>query len=213
MLKSKMVVLQKEIMKLEKQQMEKKFEKQYLHLVENEEIPIYKLMYELNNIMNSKLVDLENAIDELKQNIEIEKEKNLKLYQDIENEKRQNFLLNNDIASLHNDIEEFKHYQKEQNDLMMKKTNTTPSKNHQYLQPRKISDELAKFLGKPGGTKMNRPDVTREIHMYIRAYNLQDKKNSKIINPDTKLAALLNLKNTDELTYYNLQLYISQIVY
>jgi upstream activation factor subunit UAF30 len=78
-----------------------------------------------------------------------------------------------------------------------------------FVKPTRISDELAKFLGKPDGSEMARTDVTREINTYIRAHNLQDKENGRKINPDTKLSALLKLKKTDELTYFNLQRYMS----
>jgi chromatin remodeling complex protein RSC6 len=78
-----------------------------------------------------------------------------------------------------------------------------------FVKPTRISDELAKFLGKPDGSEMARTDVTREINTYIRAHNLQDKENGRKINPDTKLSTLLKLKKTDELTYFNLQKYMS----
>ena len=78
-----------------------------------------------------------------------------------------------------------------------------------FVKPTKISDELAKFLGIASGSEMARTDVTRGINTYIRAQNLQDKDNGRKINPDAKLAALLNLKKSDELTYFNLQRYMS----
>jgi upstream activation factor subunit UAF30 len=78
-----------------------------------------------------------------------------------------------------------------------------------FVKPARISDELAKFLEKPTGTEMARTDVTREINKYIRSHNLQDKENGRKINPDTKLTSLLKLKKTDELTYFNLQRYMS----
>ena len=78
-----------------------------------------------------------------------------------------------------------------------------------FVKPTRISDELAKFLDKPSGTEMARTDVTRNINVYIRAHNLQDKDNGRKINPDTKLQTLLKLKKTDELTYFNLQRYMS----
>lgn len=78
-----------------------------------------------------------------------------------------------------------------------------------FVKPTKISDELAKFLDKPVGTEMARTDVTREINKYIRSQNLQQKENGRYINPDAKLSALLKLKKGDELTYFNLQRYMS----
>ena len=78
-----------------------------------------------------------------------------------------------------------------------------------FVKPTRISDELAKFLEKPAGTEMARTDVTRQLNLYIRANSLQDKENGRKINPDSKLQTLLKLKKTDELTYFNLQRYMS----
>ncbi len=78
-----------------------------------------------------------------------------------------------------------------------------------FITPKPISDELAEFLGKSIGTKMTRVDVSREINAYIRANNLQDKLNGRIINCNEKLRNLLKVKPTDELTYFNLQKYLA----
>ena len=72
-----------------------------------------------------------------------------------------------------------------------------------------ISLELANFLGKDQGTEMARTAVTREINSYIRAHSLQDPKNGRRILPDSKLRKLLKVGKTDELTYFNLQRYMS----
>ena len=78
-----------------------------------------------------------------------------------------------------------------------------------FVKPTRISSELASFLEKPEGTEMARTTVTREINAYIRTNLLQDKSNGRKINPDAKLAALLKLGKTDELTYFNLQKFMS----
>tara|TARA_Y100001970_G_scaffold264217_2_gene350604 strand:+ start:207 stop:797 length:591 start_codon:yes stop_codon:yes gene_type:complete len=78
-----------------------------------------------------------------------------------------------------------------------------------FVKPTLISKELAQFLGKEIGTEMARTEVTREINGYIRAHKLQDPKNGRRILPDKKLAKLLKLKKDDELTYFNLQRYMS----
>ena len=78
-----------------------------------------------------------------------------------------------------------------------------------FVKPTLISKELADFLGKPVGTEWARTEVTREINAYIRLHSLQDKENGRKINPDTKLRSLLQLKKGDELTYFNLQKYMS----
>lgn len=78
-----------------------------------------------------------------------------------------------------------------------------------FVKPTLISKELASFLNKPHGSEMARTEVTKEINSYIRANQLQDKKNGRIIKPDTKLANLLKIGKNDELTYFNLQKYMS----
>ena len=78
-----------------------------------------------------------------------------------------------------------------------------------FVKPAVISDELAGFLGKSKGTEMARTEVTREINSYIRANKLQDPSNGRRILADSKLRKLLKLKKTDELTYFNLQRYMS----
>lgn len=78
-----------------------------------------------------------------------------------------------------------------------------------FVKPTLITDELASFLGKESGTEMARTEVTREINRYIRENNLQDPKNGRKINPDAKLSKLLNISKKDELTYFNLQRYMS----
>ena len=78
-----------------------------------------------------------------------------------------------------------------------------------FVKPTKISKELATFLGKEHGTEMARTQVTREINTYIRAHKLQDPKNGRRILADAKLRKLLKLSKDDELTYFNLQRYMS----
>ncbi len=101
---------------------------------------------------------------------------------------------------------ELKTAQKTSSKKKRKTGNRAPSG---FVKPARISNELATFLGKSAGTEMARTDVTREINQYIRSHNLQDKDNGRKINPDAKLKSLLKLKDTDELTYFNLQRYMS----
>jgi len=101
---------------------------------------------------------------------------------------------------------EIKTAQKQSIKKKRKNGNRAPSG---FVKPTRISDELAKFLEKPVGSEMARTEVTRDINLYIRTHSLQDKENGRKINPDAKLAALLKLKKTDELTYFNLQRYMS----
>jgi upstream activation factor subunit UAF30 len=101
---------------------------------------------------------------------------------------------------------ELKTAQKQSSKRKRKSGNRAPSG---FVKPTRISDELSSFLAKPVGSEMARTEVTREINKYIRTHNLQDKTNGRKIIPDAKLATLLKLKKTDELTYFNLQKYMS----
>jgi chromatin remodeling complex protein RSC6 len=77
-----------------------------------------------------------------------------------------------------------------------------------FAKPTKISDELCVFLGVAKGTEKSRTEVTREINKYVKAKNLSDPKNKRIIRPDAILKKLLNSTDKDEVTYFNLQKFL-----
>ena len=112
---------------------------------------------------------------------------------------------------------EFKNLEKQYNkEVRVNKKLTAKKKKKQgnrqpsgFVKPTQISEELAEFLGKSKGTEMARTAVTKEINQYIRENNLQDPSNGRKINPDDALTQLLKLTKDDELTYFNLQKYMS----
>ena len=95
-------------------------------------------------------------------------------------------------------------------DKKKKSANSKPRQPSGFVKPTKISTELANFLGKPDGSEMARTEVTREINKYIRANDLHDPSNGRKINPDAKLRGLLQVPTSDDLTYFNLQKYLSK---
>ena len=103
-------------------------------------------------------------------------------------------------------LRELKASQKLNTKRKRKSGNRAPSG---FVKPTRISDELAKFLDKPIGSEMARTDVTKDINAYIRANKLQNASNGRIIIPDKKLASLLKIKQNEELTYFNLQKFMS----
>jgi len=123
-------------------------------------------------------------------------------------------LLNSMISSLKSDyralekkmLRDLKTAQKQSSKRKKRSGTRAPSG---FVKPTLISDELAMFLDKPSGSEMARTEVTRDINKYIRSHNLQDTSNGRKINPDAKLSTLLKLKKEDELTYFNLQRYMS----
>ena len=78
------------------------------------------------------------------------------------------------------------------------------------LGPIFLDDELCDFLNKPKGTQMNAPEVIKSLNVYIVNNKLQLNDNKTIINPDDKLSNLLQVDEGDQLTYFNIQKYLSK---
>jgi len=72
--------------------------------------------------------------------------------------------------------------------------------------PTNISPALCAFMGRAAGSQESRSNVTKFITTYVKDNNL---KNKHDINPDSKLRSLLNVKDTDKLTYFNLQKFLN----
>jgi chromatin remodeling complex protein RSC6 len=83
-----------------------------------------------------------------------------------------------------------------------------------FAKPTKVTKELCAFMDKPEGTEIARTEVTKVLVNYIKSNNLQeqtvDSKN-KIV-PDDKLKNLLglNLHETNDLTFFNIQKYMNK---
>jgi chromatin remodeling complex protein RSC6 len=72
--------------------------------------------------------------------------------------------------------------------------------------PTNISPALCAFMGRAAGSQESRSNVTKFITTYVKDNNL---KNKHDINPDSKLRSLLNVKESDKLTYFNLQKFLN----
>lgn len=78
-----------------------------------------------------------------------------------------------------------------------------------FVKPTRISNELAAFLKVKPGTEMARTDVTKAINAYVTDNGLKNKTNGRIIEPDNALSKLLKLNKGEQLTYFNLQKYMT----
>tara|TARA_Y100000389_G_C17164528_1_gene366081 strand:- start:38 stop:418 length:381 start_codon:yes stop_codon:yes gene_type:complete len=78
-----------------------------------------------------------------------------------------------------------------------------------FTKPTLISSELALFLGQPEGTKLERTDVAIYINAYVKDRHLHNPTNGREILPDETLIKLLKIQEGDQLTYFNLQKYLS----
>ena len=79
-----------------------------------------------------------------------------------------------------------------------------------FAVPTKISDELCLFMQKPKGSTAARTEVTQYIIKYIKDNDLQWNENRKIIKPNNDLKILLNVKENDEVTYFNIQRFMNK---
>jgi chromatin remodeling complex protein RSC6 len=71
-----------------------------------------------------------------------------------------------------------------------------------------VSTEMGKFLGLKKDELISRTDVTKKIHEYCKAKDLQDPADKRHIKPDASLRKLLKMNKDDDLTFFNLQKYM-----
>ena len=79
-----------------------------------------------------------------------------------------------------------------------------------FAKPSKVTKELCEFMKKSEGTEIARTEVTKALIEYIKENKLENKTNSKIIVPDEKLKFLLGIEDGQELTYFNIQKYMTK---
>jgi chromatin remodeling complex protein RSC6 len=88
-----------------------------------------------------------------------------------------------------------------------KKGNKQPSG---FAKPSKVTKELCEFMNKEEGSEIARTEVTRAIVSYVKENKLENIENGQIILPDLKLKTLLDIDETHQLTYFNIQKYMNK---
>ena len=78
-----------------------------------------------------------------------------------------------------------------------------------FALPVPLSDQLCEFLSVPKGTQLSRTDVTRSLNQIIKSEKMQDPTNGRNIIPNPKLRSLLNPGEGEQISYFNLQRYLS----
>jgi len=81
--------------------------------------------------------------------------------------------------------------------------------NNGFNRPRQVTPALKEFLGLAPDATISRTDVTKGIYGYIRENNLKHPDNGKIIMPDAKLKGLLGTDDDTQITFTNIQKFIS----
>ena len=79
-----------------------------------------------------------------------------------------------------------------------------------FAKPSKVTKELCEFMKRSEGTEIARTEVTKALIDYIKQNKLENQSNSKIIVPDEKLKFLLGIEDGQELTYFNIQKYMTK---
>ncbi len=76
--------------------------------------------------------------------------------------------------------------------------------------PGPISEELAAFLGEEPNVELARTEVIRRIASFIKENKLENPENRREIRPNEALSKLLGTGPQDEISYFNLQKYMSK---
>tara|TARA_B110000444_G_scaffold56612_1_gene52808 strand:- start:3233 stop:3652 length:420 start_codon:yes stop_codon:yes gene_type:complete len=83
------------------------------------------------------------------------------------------------------------------------------AKNNGFNREQKISEELRSFLGLPEGQLVSRSTVTKSINEYVKANGLKHPDNGRVLVLDQKLRDLLKPPVDVQVTFLNLQKYLS----
>ena len=83
------------------------------------------------------------------------------------------------------------------------------AKNNGFNREQKISEELRSFVGLPEGQAVSRSTVTKSINEYVKANGLKHPDNGRVLVLDQKLRDLLKPPADVQVTFLNLQKYLS----
>lgn len=83
------------------------------------------------------------------------------------------------------------------------------AKNNGFNREQKISETLRAFLDLSEGELVSRSFVTRAVNKYVKDNNLKHPDNGRVIVLDKKLKDLLKPPEGEQVTYLNLQKYLS----
>ena len=117
-----------------------------------------------------------------------------------------------EIAAIRNDIKSLakivRKIRATQEDPTGEKS-TNRAKNNGFNREQKISEELRAFLGLPEGQLVSRSSVTRAVNKYVKDNGLKHPDNGRVLVLDQKLKDLLKTPEGEQVTYLNLQKYLS----
>ncbi len=83
------------------------------------------------------------------------------------------------------------------------------SKNNGFKKPLDVTEALRTFLGLAEGEQISRSEVTKRVSAYVTSQNLKHPDSGKVIVLDDKLKVLLNAPEGEQITFLNIQKYLS----
>ena len=117
-----------------------------------------------------------------------------------------------EIASLRTDIKSLskivRKIKAKQDDPTGEKA-ASRAKNNGFNRKQAISEKLRKFLDLPEGELVSRSTVTRAINKYVTENSLKHPDNGRLLMLDDKLKNLLQPPDYVQITFLNLQKYLS----
>lgn len=117
-----------------------------------------------------------------------------------------------EIAALRNDIKALakivRKVRATQEDPTGEKSSNR-AKNNGFNREQQISEKLRAFMGLPEGQLVSRSSVTRAINKYVKDNGLKHPDNGRVIVLDATLRELLEPPADVEVTFLNLQKYLS----
>ena len=113
--------------------------------------------------------------------------------------------LRKDVSSLMKLVRKIRTFQDDPSGEKVKER----TKNNGFIRPMAVSEELRSFLGLQEGETISRSMVTRRLNEYIKANGLKHPDNGRILILDDKLTALLKPPEGVQITFLNVQKYLS----
>lgn len=117
-----------------------------------------------------------------------------------------------EIAALRNDVKALakivRKVRATQEDPTGEKSSSR-AKNNGFNREQKISEKLRAFMELPEGQLVSRSSVTRAINKYVKDKGLKDPENGRMLVLDDTLRDLLEPPEDVQVTFLNLQKYLS----
>src|SRR6056300_1795059 len=113
--------------------------------------------------------------------------------------------LRSEVKSLVKLVRKVKNFQEDPDGEKAKKR----AENNGFNRKQEISPKLREFIGLPEGELISRSEVTKFINKYITDNGLKHPENGRQLILDDKLRALLEPPADIQVTYLNLQKYLS----